>query len=160
MTNPSPPVPPIADIGEGIISRFWAKVDRRGDDECWPWLGALSYKGYGRVFIDSKSHKPAHRFAYELENGPVSPDLVMDHLCRNRACCNPRHVEPVTTRTNVLRGVGLTAKAAAQTHCKRGHLLSGHNLLPNPKARECRECKLERNRADYRRAQDALHANG
>lgn len=141
--------------GLSIEERFWAKVDRRGDDDCWPWLAAKNPMGYGQFSLHQKGFIQAHRFAYEATVGPVPRELVMDHLCRNHGCCNPRHLEPVTTRTNTLRGIGITAKQAAQTHCKRGHPLSGHNLQSTPKARVCRTCKKERNRKSYRRAQQA-----
>lgn len=136
--------PPITDAASAIALRFWSKVDRRGDDECWPWLGGITGQGYGRFCLSHTKHMPAHRFAYEATNGPVPSDLVMDHLCRNRSCCNPRHLEPVENRTNVLRGVGISAENARKTYCKRGHPLTGRNLMPAIRVRECRQCKLDR----------------
>lgn len=134
------------------IARFWAKVDKSaGQDGCWPWTGGI-WKGYGYIGIDRKSER-AHRVAYELEHGPIAPGLVLDHTCHNdtgcdggraclhRRCVNPAHLEPVTDRANVLRGSGITARNAAKTHCKRGHELSGHNLMVEGTARACRICR-------------------
>jgi HNH endonuclease len=121
--------------------RFWAKVDRRGPDECWPWLGKLGTTGYGHFTVSYRGH-PAHRLAYELVNGPVPDTLVMDHLCRNRGCCNPAHLEPVTNRENILRGVGLPAVHFAKTHCPRGHEYTPENTRwsRGGTTRNCRTC--------------------
>jgi hypothetical protein len=132
---------------EGIVSRFWSKVESRAGHECWPWQGALNWKGYGRFYLSQKSYTAAHRFAYELANGSVPRDLVMDHLCRNRACCNPAHLQPVDSKTNVLRGVGLTAINARMTHCKRGHPLGPLRMIGGVVRRECVPCKADRQRA-------------
>lgn len=74
-------------------------------------------------------------------------DGILDHLCRNRICCNPDHVEPVTNRENIVRGVGFAATHAAATHCPTGHPYSGENLRIRPCGRRsCRECERRRNR--------------
>lgn len=118
--------------------RFWSHVDQGGD--CWEWDGAHDRQGYaitGKRFGTTR----AHRVAYILTVGPVPSDLVMDHLCRNRGCVNPAHLEPVTARENLLRGETLNAINAAKTHCPRGHELAGDNLIPYRLARGLRECK-------------------
>lgn len=74
--------------------RFWTKVDVRGPDECWPWMAA-TFKGYGRFYPEPGVQVTAHRYAYELEVGPVPEGHTLHHECRLRACCNWRHVIPM-----------------------------------------------------------------
>ena len=110
---------------------FWAYVDLQGPCECWPWRGAIRSDGYGR-YRDSN----AHRAAYLLLRGPVPAGLVLDHLCRNRACVNPDHLEPVSDVVNIRRG-----ERATKPRCIRGHPFAGDNLVVRPNGwRKCREC--------------------
>jgi hypothetical protein len=85
-------------------TRFWSKVERRADDQCWPWQGTVLASGYGQFRV-GLGHARAHRYAYELLVGPIPDGLTIDHLCRNRACVNPAHMEPVTASENVKRAV-------------------------------------------------------
>lgn len=86
---------------------FWAKVDRRGADECWPWAGSIDSRNtYGR-FPVNKVWRRAHRVAYELLVGPIPDGLTLDHLCRNTRCVNPAHLEPCTARENHRRAVAV-----------------------------------------------------
>lgn len=117
--------------------RFWQKVDMTGD--CWIWTAATS-GGYGKFSIDGRLHR-AHRVAYQILVGPISDDLVLDHLCRNTLCVNPHHLEPVTQRTNVLRGSGMIPKQAAQKQCKHGHEFTPENTYVHDGQRKCRECR-------------------
>ena len=87
---------------------------------CWQWQGSLFCKGYGYTTRRGRDER-AHRVTYELVNGPIPDGLVIDHLCRNRGCVNPAHMEVVTSRENTLRGDTLAAKQAARTTCPRGH---------------------------------------
>lgn len=123
-------------------TRFWSKV-RKGPD-CWDWLAGQDGDGYGVFTIPAGRLERVHRLAYRLLVGPIPAGLTLDHLCRNRACVNPDHLEPVTNRVNVLRGVGPTARFAARTHCSRGHLLSRDNLRMEGTVRRCRACDKER----------------
>jgi len=91
--------------------RFWTRVDRTGllDNDCWSWLGSLTPEGYGQVSVGTVATggyklAKAHRVAYQLTLGGPPDDLVIDHLCRNRKCCNPAHMEPVTIYENFRRG--------------------------------------------------------
>lgn len=134
--------------------RFWNKVDRRSPSECWPWQGTRDYKGYGKFYANGKATLPvlAHRFSYELAKGPMPAALVTDHLCRNRACVNPAHLEAVTSRINTLRGDTIAAAHAAKTHCPQGHPYAGDNLKINSKgSRECRICARKTAREYARR---------
>jgi hypothetical protein len=140
----------------GLPSRFWINVEPgKSDDECWGWTGPVSTQGYGRMSVNG-SLLGAHRIAYELEVGEVTTGLTLDHLCRNRLCVNPAHLEPVTRGENVLRGEGWTAVNARKTHCPRGHPLSGDNLhvRPNRGTRQCLSCRREASRRRYRKRKE------
>lgn len=132
--------------------RFWQCVDFSGD--CWEWTKHL-VTGYGRFWIGSaKSGRAyqAHRYAYELLVGPIPSGTHLDHLCRNRACVNPDHLEPVAPRINYLRGNGAAARNARKETCKRGHPLSGDNLmLSSDGKRGCRTCHNEQSRISQQR---------
>jgi hypothetical protein len=84
--------------------RFWAKVDANG--VCWEWLAGKLPTGYGSFRVNGKSLY-AHRFAWETLMGPIPAGLVLDHLCRNPSCVNPDHLEPVTDKVNINRGVSV-----------------------------------------------------
>lgn len=134
---------PLQPRGLTVEQRFWAKVDKQPVG-CWVWVGASNGHGYGKFYLDGKV-VGAHRVSYELARGPIPEGLVIDHLCRNRACVKPDHLEPVTTQVNIVRGIGpglAKLQNIDQTYCKHGHELFGENLYVNPTTghRYCRTC--------------------
>lgn len=137
--------------------RFWGKVNFDGPlwngTPCWVWTAGKN-RGYGRTFWDGR-HQYAHRISYELLVGPIPDGLTIDHLCRNRACENPGHLEPVTMRVNWLRGNAPTTYYAIKTHCVKGHPFDEVNTYqaPGKLHRACRICRRRRtfNRRRMRR---------
>lgn len=120
-----------------------------GYGSCQEWDGTLDAKGYGRIWHEGR-WALAHRVIYEREVGPIPDGLTLDHVCRNHACVNVDHLEPVTHRENVLRGEGPTAMNAAKTVCVRGHSLADAYVIPSSGSRRCRECHREDSRRRYR----------
>lgn len=134
--------------------RFWAKVMRGGPGVCWTWTASRAH-GYGQFGVQGHCLR-AHRVAFELTRGPIPDGLVIDHLCRNRACVNPDHLEPVTNRENLLRGIGFPARHAALGRCPQGHEYSAENTyLSRRNQRQCRACHRLAERARRARAAGA-----
>lgn len=130
-------------------TRFWSKVDKRAD-ECWVWTGAKTPHGYGTFQYGDGKRGYAHRWAYEATKGPIPSGLSIDHLCRNPSCVNPDHLEAVTHRENVLRGVAPVAVNARKTHCPAGHPYDAANTRKDRSGRVCRACHRIRERSRQR----------
>lgn len=123
--------------------RFWDKVNMGdGQNDCWLWTAWTNGKGYGLIKINGKGVL-AHRYSYELHNGPIPLGRVIDHLCRRTDCINPGHLEAVTQKVNIERAVKPVWEGRrTQTHCKYGHELAGTNLyIRKDGKRACKECK-------------------
>lgn len=130
----------IVAMDDPSVIRFWAKVNFGGQNGCWDWASSMYQSGYGRFMHGGKQFR-AHRVAYEMNVGPAPIGFDVDHLCRNRRCVNPAHLELVTHQENVLRGSGPTAVNAAKTHCIHGHEFTPENTKVGPRGnRQCRAC--------------------
>ncbi len=129
---------------EGFFAKVWFRPG------CWEWSGDIATNGYGSFrygpMAGGQKQKVgrAHRLAWELFVGPIPNGLVIDHLCRNRRCVNPNHLEPVTHSENLLRG-SKTNGNTFKTHCKRGHEFTEENTYryPSGKKRQCLTCKRD-----------------
>src|SRR4051812_42006005 len=117
---------------------------------CWLWQGETDRHGYGQINLGATSGKRkrrgAHIVGYELHRGAVPDGLELDHLCRNPLCVNPDHLEPVTHRDNVLRGISPGAMATRNNMCMRGHLFTDTNTYWSRGQRWCLECRRMRDR--------------
>jgi len=127
------------------LERFMAKVHKLPSG-CWQWLGKIQPNGYARFAIRHATHAYAHRWIFEHERGSITPGLDLDHLCRNRWCVNPDHLEAVSRRENLLRGDTIPARHAVKTHCSKGHAYDEANTYLYRGMRYCKECRRDRYR--------------
>jgi hypothetical protein len=135
-----------------LLSR--RRIDENG---CWTWAGTRDAEGYGRISLRNRIWI-VHRLLYEILVGHVCTDDVLHHLCGNRSCCNPAHLRPISREENsrlAKHYTGIHHHNGSRTHCRRGHLLSGHNLITRRRkdggtARVCRAC-LNLSRNNHRR---------
>jgi hypothetical protein len=120
---------------------------------CWIWLGALTIGGYASFSIATSTAEVAHRYSYKQKYGPIPQGKELDHLCRVRCCVNPDHVEPVTRKENVRRGLG-----GPKSVCKYGHPFNEANTYWKANgAKSCRVCD-KRRQQQYRDARKLTHA--
>lgn len=156
------------------VAQFWAKVDRQGPGECWPWLAGKTPRGYA-AYADGNGHTMrAYIFSWELHYGPRpapdpvdpwtihhtchTPDCTLGDECPHRACVNPAHLQLVRNSYNVSEGASFSAVNARKTRCDYGHLLEGENIYPGYERRICVPCARRRAREAAARKRSAYIA--
>lgn len=139
------------------MDKFWSKVNKTA--ECWEWAACKMPTGYGKLKYKGQDWL-AHRLSYTLLIGPIKEGLTVDHLCRNRSCVNPDHMELVSQGENTLRGLSVSGINSRKTHCSKGHEYGGENLIVARKTshRRCRTCERikDKNRYPLRKEQRLL----
>ena len=134
-----------------VAERLWPKALVGTWGECWLWTGAVDKDGYGRLWMnDGRRSAAAYIVAYELTFGSVPAGLMLDHLCRNRRCVNPTHLEPVTNEENLRRGIAPNPYRYLSLWCNRGHYRTTAltRFIPGGSIR-CRLCERYDQRLQY-----------
>jgi hypothetical protein len=146
----------IVPLTSSQIEKFWSKVEVPYQPSCcWEWQGLFTKGGYGRYFTYSvdkiRRYLLAHRVAYTILIGDIPEDLEIDHLCRNRQCVNPDHMEPVTSLENQIRSFSVTGVNSRKTHCIHGHEFTDANTGRSKQGRRyCLTCKRRSSRKRVR----------
>lgn len=149
---------------QNIIDRFLNHVSPEPNSGCWLWLACCTKLGYGRFNKTTDKSIPAYQMAYELFRGARPAGMDLDHLCRVPNCVNPWHLEAVTHKENMHRGIVGTLTAARNqriSHCPRGHAYDEANTRLSPNrhgtlSRKCKACEVRRAR-EYRRRNPGRH---
>jgi hypothetical protein len=136
------------ELTEEQLKRFWAKVDKETENECWEWTAATSSKGYGQFAIGGVS-KSTHRISYIMHKGKIPDGLMICHTCNNPPCVNPNHLYAGSNKENMQQASNEKRLAPQQkTHCKAGHEFTPENTAlykqkkrGNALTRVCKTCK-------------------
>jgi hypothetical protein len=133
---------------EDVMVRFWRYVHSEPNTGCWLWVGALHEAGYGMLNVDQRAVR-AHRISYEHFRGPIPADLELDHLCRQRCCVNPDHLEAVSHQENMRRGqlFDLGELSRRKDSCPFGHPYDEQNTVSYRGHRKCRACHTQDSKA-------------
>lgn len=150
--TPTPTHTPTRPILDTMEKRFWARVDKHGPvpparpdlGPCWLWTGSTSSGGrYGRIRVSGGRSSQVHVVSYQWAGGVVPSEWDVDHLCHTTLCVRPEHLEAVTHRENVRRGLGWAGTKARQTHCSNGHPFDEANTRFSATGRVCRACGID-----------------
>mgnify|MGYP001580768529 CR=1 FL=1 len=130
--------------------RFESKFIPEPNTGCWLWTDALTDKGYGKFWLIHRQYF-SHVVSWERIYGRTPDGLELDHKCRMPACVNPQHLEPVTHRENILRGLrNIISINARKISCAQGHQFTSENTFINKHGhRQCRTCKRARDKLRY-----------
>lgn len=129
-------MPKTLDPFEKIIERCeWTKFG------CLEWVGGCNRDGYGYICANYKNYR-VHRIVFEKTRYIIKNGLTIDHVCRNRKCILPYHLEAVTSKENVLRGQGISAENKRKIVCKNGHVFDKDNTIYVKRGRACKQCRL------------------
>ena len=134
-----------------LIDKFTEKYVVNKETDCWEWIAYRNPRGYGTL-RKGLIKVMAHRWAYEYFVGSIPEGLTIDHLCRVRYCVNPKHLEAVTNKENILRGTAPSAINAKKTHCLNNHEFTQANtiIVPSSSSRRYKECGRTQAREWYR----------
>ena len=144
-------------VSTNDLDRFDAKFFV-GKDGCWHWTASKNVGGYG-IFRFEGHNQVAHRVSYRMFVGPIPEGLELDHLCRNRGCVNPDHLEPVTRIENQIRGNANWVINARKTHCKWGHPFDDDNTYQRRSGdgfRQCKQCIYDRKYGNTHQRQEVI----
>ncbi|NWA62995.1 HNH endonuclease [Pantoea sp. B9002] len=141
-----------------LEERLLSKVAKNPNSGCWEFTGSLYKNGYGQIWNGARAEQ-AHRVAYRFYVAEIPADKEIDHLCKNRRCVNPKHLDIVTHQENIARSNTVMGENARKTHCMRGHPLEGENLIiTKQKTRQCRICSNMRARNAKARRKEKKNA--
>ena len=139
-----------------IIERFENLIEYIPGFTCWAWMGRCDKGGYGRITKTNNEHGYiAHRLSYELYRGGIPDGYDIHHLCKNKWCVNPNHLEPISKREHMILDNPIIALNANKSHCINGHEFNYQNTIIRTfdkgrhPHRRCNVCVMERGKRYY-----------